>query len=425
MHRGVDFAAADGTPIYAAEDGTVAHIGTADGFGQWIVLRHPSGQSTVYGHMWDAFKTGLKPGAHVTGGDLIAYVGDNGESDGPHLHFEVHPGAWAQGSQIDPAPWLKGALDPGSGTETPVGQIHSGRMTWLYDVLRAELGTDRVRALSGWETRGHGDFKDVRGVMNHHTGNSRESAESIGRGRPDLPGPLSNIHTSPEGIVTVVAAGVCWHAGQGSLPWVQANMGNWYLLGFENAWPFIRPNGSYDPNQKWPDAQYIAIRDTTAACLGHLHYLEDRATTHKEYAGRAQGKWDPGNWDPPSFRREVRKDLDRFVFPGERPEGATLPPSTPLPVVKPVITPPGAWADILLFDGMPNAGDPRIIAQVAELQRRLRDAYSKTHGRGLVVDGDFGPATTAAVTSFQDAAGLDPDGIVGPMTAAALNLKVV
>lgn len=430
QHCGLDPEAADGTPIYAAQAGTVAHIGVSgsrtSGFGHWIVIDHPSaegGGTTVYGHMWNAFATGLKAGDWVKAGQLIAHAGSNGGSTGPHLHFEVHPTVWRQGSQIDPQPWLNGALNPG--TEIPVPKIHNGRMTWLYDVLRAELGTDRVRALPGWETRGHGDFKDVRGVMNHHTGNSRESAESIGRGRPDLPGPLSNIHTSPEGIVTVVAAGVCWHAGQGSLPWVQANMGNWYLLGFENAWPFIRPNGSYDPNHKWPDAQYIAIRDTTAACLGRLQYLEDRATTHKEYAGRAQGKWDPGNWDPPSFRREVRKDLEGFVFPGERPEGASLPIGTPLPVINPVITPPGAWSDVLLFDGMPNAGDPRVIAQVTELQRRLRDAYSKTHGKGLAVDGDYGPATAAAVMSFQHAAKLDPDGIVGPMTAAALNLRIV
>lgn len=309
----------------------------------------------------------------------------------------------------------------------PVGQIQSGRMTWLYDVLRAELGTDRVKALSGWETRGHGDFKDCRGVMMHHTGNSRESAQSIANGRPDLAGPLSQLHIAPDGIVTVVAAGVAWHAGAGSLPWVQANMGNWYLIGMECAWPDIGPRGSYDPNQRWPDAQYIAMRDAAAACLGRLRYLEDRATTHKEYAGRAQGKWDPGNFDPPSFRREVRKDLDKIVFPGERPEGASLPANTPLPTVKPVITVPGGWADVLLFDGMPNAGDPRIVRQVAELQRRLRDAYSKTHGKGLEVDGDYGPATTAAVRSFQRAwqPPLDDDGIVGPMTAAALNLRII
>ena len=78
MHWGQDFAADDGTPIYAAQAGSVEYIGAAQGFGQWIVLDHPApagGGTTVYGHMWDAFATGLKPGASVTAGQHIAYVG--------------------------------------------------------------------------------------------------------------------------------------------------------------------------------------------------------------------------------------------------------------------------------------------------------------------------------------------------------------
>ena len=62
--------------------------------------------------MWDAFATGLKPGSSVAAGQHIAYVGSNGQSSGPHLHFEVHPTVWRAGSQIDPMPWLAGALDP-------------------------------------------------------------------------------------------------------------------------------------------------------------------------------------------------------------------------------------------------------------------------------------------------------------------------
>ncbi len=304
-------------------------------------------------------------------------------------------------------------------TEAPVSRIWSGRMTWLYDVLRAELGTDNVRALSGWETRGHGDFKDVRGVMNHHTGNDRETAQSIANGRPDLPGPLSNWHTSPDGMVTVVAAGVCWHAGAGSYPWLPTNMGNWHLLGAENAWPYIRPDGSYDRHHPWPKAQVIAMRDATAAALGYLGYLQDRGIDHKEYAGAAQGKWDRGFMDPGWFRGEVRKDLDRFVFPGEPLEGESIPLGTPLPVKRPVITPPGAWAGVLLWRGMPGP-DP----QVLELQRRLKAAYRSYAGR-LIVDGWFGAQTESVVREFQARSRLDPDGVVGPMTAAALNLKVV
>lgn len=121
-HLGLDFAADDGTPIYAVQAGTVVHIGAAQGFGQWIVIDHPSeagGGTTVYGHMWDSAATGLRSGDRVEAGQLIAYVGSNGQSTGPHCHFEVHPTVWAAGSQIDPQPWLSGARDPGATSPEP------------------------------------------------------------------------------------------------------------------------------------------------------------------------------------------------------------------------------------------------------------------------------------------------------------------
>ena len=116
MHWGVDFAAADGTDIFAAQSGSVTFIGPAQGFGQWIVLDHPGeagGGATVYGHMWDAHQTGLRRGDHVEAGQHIAFVGNNGQSSGSHLHFEVHPTVWTRESQIDPVPWLAGAREPG------------------------------------------------------------------------------------------------------------------------------------------------------------------------------------------------------------------------------------------------------------------------------------------------------------------------
>ncbi|WP_328287051.1 M23 family metallopeptidase, partial [Mycobacteroides abscessus] len=99
-HLGQDFEAVDGTPIYAAQGGDVAYIGAAAGFGQWIVLDHPvveGAGTTVYGHMWNAFATGLKQGDRVSAGQLIGYVGANGQATGPHLHFEVHPTVWRAG----------------------------------------------------------------------------------------------------------------------------------------------------------------------------------------------------------------------------------------------------------------------------------------------------------------------------------------
>lgn len=112
-HKGVDFAATEGTPIVAAADGKVVAAGPAEGFGNWIVIDSldPDGVafSTVYGHMSDEGVL-VRIGDAVTAGQHIGNVGSAGESSGPHLHFEVVPGGrLTGGAQIDPMPWLSGA----------------------------------------------------------------------------------------------------------------------------------------------------------------------------------------------------------------------------------------------------------------------------------------------------------------------------
>ncbi|QDF20033.1 endolysin [Corynebacterium phage Stiles] len=117
-HSGLDFGAPDGTPFYACAGGTVTHIGPATGYGQWIVIDHPDsegGGCTEYGHMWNAFATGLRVGSTVHAGQLIGYVGSNGQSTGPHLHLTVWERGYG-GRRIDPEVWLKDAPHPG---ETP------------------------------------------------------------------------------------------------------------------------------------------------------------------------------------------------------------------------------------------------------------------------------------------------------------------
>ena len=74
----------------------------------------------------------------------------------------------------------------------------TGDPVWLADVLRAE-GVKLVE-FPGWRDRGHGDFKDIRGVMAHHTGSDNATAASIAYGRPDLPGPLSQLHIARDGM---------------------------------------------------------------------------------------------------------------------------------------------------------------------------------------------------------------------------------
>jgi murein DD-endopeptidase MepM/ murein hydrolase activator NlpD len=87
QHKGVDFAAAIGTPIRASGDGTVDFVGQQRGYGNVVMIKHWSNYSTVYGHM-SRFATNLHKGEKVNQGDIIGYVGMTGWATGPHLHYE-------------------------------------------------------------------------------------------------------------------------------------------------------------------------------------------------------------------------------------------------------------------------------------------------------------------------------------------------
>lgn len=88
MHKGVDFGAPIGTPIFAAGSGTIEDVGFHNGYGRYIRIRHTSSLETAYAHM-SRFNAKLYRGAHVNQGDVIGYVGMSGRATGPHLHFET------------------------------------------------------------------------------------------------------------------------------------------------------------------------------------------------------------------------------------------------------------------------------------------------------------------------------------------------
>ena len=88
MHKGVDFAAPTGTPIYAGGNGVIEFIGNNGGYGKYIRIRHNNEYKTAYGHM-SGFKKGLSKGVRVNQGEIIGYVGSTGRSTGPHLHYEI------------------------------------------------------------------------------------------------------------------------------------------------------------------------------------------------------------------------------------------------------------------------------------------------------------------------------------------------
>ncbi len=86
FHFGLDFSANIGTPIYAPADGVVTYAKRKSGYGKFLLIRHPFGFSTAYGHL---NKYAVNEGAYVNKGELIAYVGNTGKSTGAHLHYEV------------------------------------------------------------------------------------------------------------------------------------------------------------------------------------------------------------------------------------------------------------------------------------------------------------------------------------------------
>ena len=106
QHKGMDFTAPTGTPIYAAGNGKAVRVDSrATGFGNHIEIDHGYGYKTIYAHL---SKYNIKAGQKVKRGDLIGFVGNTGRSVGPHLHYEVHK----NGKPINPINFYYGNLTP-------------------------------------------------------------------------------------------------------------------------------------------------------------------------------------------------------------------------------------------------------------------------------------------------------------------------
>ncbi|MBC8209534.1 MAG: peptidoglycan DD-metalloendopeptidase family protein [Gammaproteobacteria bacterium] len=86
-HKGVDYAAARGTPIYASGDGKISFIGTKGGYGKTIFIQHGGKYLTVYAHL-SRNAQNMKEGKRIKQGQVIGYVGSTGLASGPHLHYE-------------------------------------------------------------------------------------------------------------------------------------------------------------------------------------------------------------------------------------------------------------------------------------------------------------------------------------------------
>jgi murein DD-endopeptidase MepM/ murein hydrolase activator NlpD len=127
-HLGVDYAAATGTPVWAAAEGRVTFSGRKGANGNLVVIRHSGGFETAYAHL-HRIKGGIHPGKHVKQRELIGFVGSTGRSTGPHLHF----GLKKYSRYIDPLSELNGP-----GLRMPARDLPSYKTTMAE--WQAQLG---------------------------------------------------------------------------------------------------------------------------------------------------------------------------------------------------------------------------------------------------------------------------------------------
>ena len=128
-HRGIDYAAREGTPLWAVGDGTVIFRGWAGGSGNLVKIRHRNGYVSYYAHL-SRFEPGLRVGSVVEQKQVIGYVGETGLATGPHVCFRLQK----NGRYVNP-------LDISAPAGDPVAQEDRLRFESARDLLLADLGT--------------------------------------------------------------------------------------------------------------------------------------------------------------------------------------------------------------------------------------------------------------------------------------------
>ncbi len=236
-----------------------------------------------------------------------------------------------------------------------------------------------VVEITGWKSRGHGPQESVKGLVVHHTAGATTgnypSLAVVRDGRPGLPGPLSHFGLGRDGTIYVIAAGRCWH----NAPSTSTNHTNSASIGIE-----AENNG----RQPWPAIQLDAYTRLCAELCRAFGLPASRVKGHKEVNVE---KPDPHHVDMDDFRMAVALRLRLGASP-----------------------PPALTTTEALVKQLPTlkSGDGGV--HVLTLQGLLI-----ARGYPVKVDGDFGPATEAAVKALQKAAKLTADGTCGPKTWAA------
>lgn len=136
MHKGIDFGAPVGTPIYAAADGVIEKAGRFSTYGNYVRIKHTAKMSTAYAHM-SRYGQGIRPGVRVKQGQIVGYVGTTGRSTGPHLHYEI----LVNGVQVNPKSVKVAVDDSLKGDELKRFRDHIRRLGQEY----AERSGERVK----------------------------------------------------------------------------------------------------------------------------------------------------------------------------------------------------------------------------------------------------------------------------------------
>lgn len=192
---------------------------------------------------------------------------------------------------------------------------------WLPEVLKAaglKVQTHQPHdRCGGYLQNGHGDFGEIWGVMFHHTGSYGETENGIAH-HPSL-GLCSQALVLPDGTWVICGVGIAYHGGAGGgIPGLWDP--NEQMIGVEVA---SDGGGSAEKAAKLPhhaafnDKQYNSVVVGFAAILKKLGKPPARAIAHKEWAGAAQGKWDPGTVNMNTFRNDVANAMDGNPIGGD------------------------------------------------------------------------------------------------------------
>ena len=145
LHKGVDFAAPRGTPVFATAPGRVSFVGRRTGYGRVVEITHGSSMTTMYTHL-NAFAKGLVVGKRVEAGDQIGAVGSSGLTTGPNMHYEVR----LEGRPVDPMgdERLAGLADDRTAIDA---------LRWLTEARRRFSGGTEADAGAGFTLSTNGD----------------------------------------------------------------------------------------------------------------------------------------------------------------------------------------------------------------------------------------------------------------------------